>query len=149
VEESVGVFGPGFGAGQARVWFCVPAPLDFSRFRIERLEEAANVGDVAGDSDDHVIANDERSHGRKVAELRVGKLDDPTNGAILGVETDDVRVGGGEIEPVLVHAQAAIADVVAFGFAMVVPNLTAIAGVDGPHVVGDGEVEDPVHFKRS
>src|SRR5215469_2856002 len=38
---------------------------------------------------------------------------------------------------------------VSLGFAVVVPNFAAEAGVHGPNIVGGGEVEDAVHFERS
>ena len=90
MEEGVGISGPRFRTWLARIRLSVPAPLDLSGLRIERFEETSNIRDVAGDSDDHMIADDERGHGRKVAEFGIGKLDDPANGAILGVETNHV-----------------------------------------------------------
>src|SRR5256884_3388363 len=68
-----------------------------------------------------------RSHRGEVAELGVGEFDDPTNRAVPGIEANQVRVGSGEVEPVLIHAQAAIADVIAFGNTLVMPDLAAIA----------------------
>src|SRR5205823_13633639 len=85
---------------------------------------------------------------REVTELWVGELDDPANTPILGIETDQMRVGRSKVEPILVHAQSAIADVVAFGNTQVVPNLTPKASVDSPHVVGRREIENAVHFQR-
>src|SRR5207253_462330 len=53
-----------------------------------------------------------------------------------------------EIKPILVHAQAAMPNVVAFRSSLVMPNLPAEAGVDGPDIVRSAEVENAVHFQR-
>ena len=42
-----------------------------------------------------------------------------------------------------------MADVVAFGSTVVMPDFAAVAGVHGPNVVGGGEVENAVDFERS
>ncbi len=94
-----------------------------------------------------MIAHDERRHGREITELDVGQLDVPTHLAVFGAETDQVGIGRGEVKPIFVHAQAAMADVVAFGGALVMPDLAAEAGVDGPDIVWRGEVENAVHFE--
>jgi hypothetical protein len=60
-----------------------------------------------------------------------------------------VRIGSGEVEPVLIHAQAAVTDVITFGNTLVMPDLPAIASVDGPNVVRRGEVENAVDFEGS
>ncbi len=59
-----------------------------------------------------------------------------------------MAVGGGEVEPALVHGHAAVADVFALGGAVIVPDLVAGAGVDGPNVVGHREVEDAIDQQR-
>src|SRR5690349_12593726 len=149
VEESVGIFRPSFGAGLAGIGFGVPAPLDGSGFRIERFEITANIGNVTRDTGNDVITDHQRSHGGEIAELGIGELDVPPDRAALGVEADHVGVRRGEVEPILVHAQAAIADVVAFRFTVIVPNLAAETSVDGPNVVRRREVENAVYFKGS
>src|SRR6266700_3250651 len=115
VEDGVGVVGPRFRARLAGVRIGVPAPLDRSGLRIQGLKETPNIRNIAGHADDHVIAYNQRRHCREVTELWIGELDDPANAAILGIETDQMRVGRSKVEPILVHAQSAIADVVAFG----------------------------------
>src|SRR5207302_10364620 len=57
----------------------------------------------------------EWGHRREVAEFWIGELDDPADAAILCLETDQVGVGGSKVEPILVHTQTAIANMVAFG----------------------------------
>ena len=115
VEDGVGVVGPRFRARLAGVRIGVPAPLDRSGLRIQGLKETPNIRNIPGHADDHVIAYNQRRHCREVTELWIGELDDPANAAILGIETDQMRVGRSKVEPILVHAQSAIADVVAFG----------------------------------
>lgn len=70
------------------------------------------------------------------------------NGTILGVEANQVRVGGREVEPILVHSDTAIANMVAFGMTFVVPNQPAKSSVDGPNIVGNREVENAVNLER-
>src|SRR5205085_4864327 len=103
MKDGIALFRPSFRSWLTRVRLRVPAPLERSGFRIERIEEAANVSDVARDTGDNVIANHERSHRREVSELRIGELYIPTHCSILGVQTDHVRVGSGEVKPILVH----------------------------------------------
>ena len=138
---------PETGTGLAGIGLGVPAPLDGSGFWVQRLEVAANVCNITRDARDEVIANNQRSHGGEVAELGVGEFDVPTNGSVFGIEANHVGVRGGEVEPILVHAQTAVADVVALRFSVVVPNLAAEASVHGPNVVWGGEVENAVHFE--
>src|SRR5437899_224116 len=57
-------------------------------------------------------------------------------------------VGRFDVEPVFVHGDSAMTDVVAFGFALVVPDLAAEFRVDGPDVVGRSEVHDAVYDER-
>ncbi len=149
MEKGVSVFGPRFGARLAGIWLGVPAPLDCSGVGIQRLEQTTDVRGVPGESDDHVVTNHKRRHRREVAKLGISQFDDPANGAILGIQTDQVRIGGSEVEPILVHGQAAMADVVAFGSAMVMPDLASVPGIDSPNVLGHGEVKNAVHFQRS
>src|SRR5215467_2233112 len=57
-------------------------------------------------------------------------------------------VGGLEEEVILVHGDAALPDVIAYGLAIVVPDLMSVAGVDGPDVVRRREVKNPVDDQR-
>ena len=68
----------------------------------------------------------------------------------LAVERDQPAIGRHEVEPVAVHAEAAIAhQVAALILPAVVPDLLAGAGVERPGMVGNGEVEDAVDHQRS
>ena len=113
------------------------------------VEDAANVGGVAGNAGDDVIFDDERRHRGEVAELGVGEFDVPHELSIFGGEAKQVRVGRREIKFVAEHGDAAMADVIAGDFAFEMPDRQAEARVDGVDVVGDGEIQDAVHFERS
>ena len=77
-------------AGRRRA---VERPLRLARLGIERLQHARQIVEVAGDADQHVIADDERRVRRPVAALRVGDLDIPFHLAVFRVQRDQVRVG--------------------------------------------------------
>src|SRR5260221_1759580 len=57
-------------------------------------------------------------------------------------------VGRFDVDPVFVHGDATMADVIAFGFTLVMPDLAAELCVDGPNVVGRSEVHDAVYDER-
>ena len=58
-------------------------------------------------------------------------------------------IGSGEVQPLFVHRDAAMADMEAFvGRIGVMPDLMAGAGIHGPDVVGHGEVQNAVDQKR-
>ena len=119
------------------------------RLRIARLEVAGHVERVAAHAEDHVVADHDRRRGREVLALHAGDFLVPALLARRRVERDEVVVGREEIQPVAVHADAAVADVdAAPGPPEVVPQLAAGARVDRPDVVGRGEVQDAVHQQR-
>ena len=92
-----------------------------------------------------MIFDDERRHGAPVALVDVGDDLVPADLAVFGIERNQMGIGGGEVEPAFVHGDAAMADVVALGCdAVVMPDQMAGAGVDGPDVVGHGEVDDSI-----
>ena len=65
------------------------------------------------------------------------------------IERNQIIVGGFEEEPVAVNADASISDVdAALGLPPVMPKLAAGAGVHGPGVIGNGEIQHAVHFER-
>src|SRR5437879_264546 len=57
-------------------------------------------------------------------------------------------VGRFDVDPVFVHGYATMADVIAFGLALVVPDLAAEFRVDGPNVIGRSEIHDAVDDER-
>jgi len=96
-----------------------------------------------------VVVDYHRRHGGEVLKLLVGDLFAPALLAGVRVEGDKPSVGAHEVEPVAVHADAAVADeVAAVVDPIVLPEELALARVDGENVVGDGEVEDSVDQQR-
>ena len=148
MRDGVGALRPSFRSGLARLRLGIPAPLQLAGFRIARIEKARNVGHVAGDADQHVILDHQRRHGREVAELGIGQFDVPAQLAVFGVERDQMAIGRFEVQPILVHADAALADVVALRFAEVVPDDAAGARIQRPDVIGRREIQDAVDFER-
>ena len=129
-------------AGRRRA---VEDPLGLAGIGIDGFQLAGHVIEIAGDADQNVISDDERSVGGPETPAGIGDHDVPLDGAILGVEGDQMAVGGGQVDGVLVNVGAAMADVERAVAGMgVVPNLLRGAGVNGPEVVGRGEVEDAV-----
>ena len=145
-----GVFvGPRFRALFADARGGVPVPLGFAGLGVAGFEVARDVERIATGADDDVVADHDGRGGGEVFEAHVADFDMPALFAGFRVEADEVIVRGFEVEPIAIHAEAAAADVdAALRFPLVVPELTAGAGVDGPGVVGNGEVEHAVDFKR-
>src|ERR1700722_6501015 len=145
-----GIFvGPGIHAGIAFARSGPPLPLQCAGFRITGLEEAGVIEMVASDAYDDVIADYHGRYGRRVIQLGIGDRNFPALLASTRVETDQVAIGGFEVQPVGVHAAAAITNGRAgVGRIFVVPELVAGARVGGPHVVGRGEIENALDQQR-
>ena len=87
-------------------------------------------------TNEHVIADDNRRERREILLLEIGDFDVPALLAGARIERDQIVVGRLEVEVVVPHADAAAADVrTAARFPEVVPDLMAVARVDGPRVV--------------
>ena len=95
-----------------------------------------------------MIANDQRRHGRKISELRVGQLDLPARLAVARVQADELRIGRREVEFVFVHGHAAMADMVTLGLPVELPDLPPGARVHGPHAIRHGQIHDAVDHER-
>ena len=96
-----------------------------------------------------VIADHDRRHGGEILLVEIGDLLVPALLAGPRVERDQVIVRRFHVQPVALHAEAAIADVrAALGLPEVVPEVVAVARVDRPGVVGRGEVEDAVDLQN-
>ena len=118
-------------------------------FRIARFEIAGNIERIAAHADDDVIADDDRRGRGEILLFHVGDFNVPALRAILGVERNQVIVGRFEVQPVAVHAEAAVSDVdAAVRFPVVMPDLAAGARVHGPGVIGEREIQHAVHFER-
>ena len=93
-----------------------------------------------------MVADYERGHGGPIALIDIGNLDVPADRAVFGIQRDHVRIGTHEIKPVAVDGDTALPDVVPFvGRVLIVPDQMPGAGIDGPQVIGDGEVKDSVN----
>ena len=113
----------------------IKLPLQLARLGIERLQKSRSVEVVAG-ADEHVIADDNRRERREILLLEIGDFDVPALLAGARIERDQIVVGRLEVEVVVPHADAAAADMrAAARFPEVVPDLMAVARVDGPRVV--------------
>ena len=141
--------GPRFGAGLTRTRRRVPAPHHLSALGIARLEIARDVERVAADADDHVTSDHDRRVRGKILALHARDLVVPALFSSRGLERDEVVVGREEVQPVAVHADAAVADVVAAaGLPREVPHLASRTRVDGVDVIGHREVENAVDDER-
>lgn len=104
--------------------------------------------EIVGRTDQQVVADHNGSDGGEILLVEIRNDFVPTLLAGFSVERHQVIVRGFEVEPILVHTHATIADVRSpLGLPEVVPEDGAIAGVDGPRVVGYRDVEDPVHLQ--
>ena len=141
--------GPRLGARLAFARRRVETPHDFSALGIARLEIAGHVERVAADADDHLLADDDRRVGREVLALHAGDFLVPALLAGRRVEGDEIVVGRQEVQPLLVDADAAVADVIAAArFPEVVPDLTSRARIDGPHMIGRRQIQHSVDEQR-
>ena len=91
-----------------------------------------------------MISDDERSVSRPKAFCRIRNDGVPLDFAVPGVQSQQVAIGRGEIDGFLVDRRAAMPDVegVVLGV-LVMPDLLAGALVDGPEIVGRGDVDIP------
>src|SRR5205814_5047895 len=118
--------GRGLGARLAGPVRRVEAPHDFAALRIARLEITLHVQRVAAHADDDLLADDDRRVGREVLTLHAGDFLVPALLPGGGVERDEIIVRREEVEPLLVQADAAVADVIAAArLPEVVPDLAA------------------------
>ena len=81
--------------------------------------------------------------------IEVGDFDVPAFLPGPRVERHEIVVGRFEEQVVAPHCRAAIADVrAAAGLPHVAPQLTPVAGIEGPDVIRRRHVEDAVHLKN-
>src|SRR5262249_8715045 len=118
-------------------------------FGIAGFKIPGDIEVVAAHPDDDVVPDRDRSDRPVVHLVEIADGLVPALGAILRIERNQVAIGRFEIEMVAVHGGAAIADMhAADGVPGVVPELAAGARVNGPGVVGEGEVEDAIYHQR-
>ena len=119
----------------------VPPPLQVASLWIARFQIAFHVHRVAAHTHDDVILDHQRGHRREVLQLLIGNLFAPALFAVFDIERDEPAVRALEIEPVAVHADAALShQVTALVLEIVLPDMLAGAGVNRENVVGDCEV---------
>ena len=95
---------PGFGV-------TVPVPLQFTGFRIAGFEIAGNIEIVPADADDHVILDNDGRDASVIHLIQIADLLVPSLLAVLQVQRDEIAIGCFEVQPVLIYADAAIAEV--------------------------------------
>src|SRR5205085_1356420 len=71
------VAGPAFAARFAGRWYRPEAPRQFSGLRVVGVEEAADAGLAAADADDHLVVDDQRRGGDRVAGRVLADVDGP------------------------------------------------------------------------
>ena len=97
-----------------------------------------------------MVAHNERRLRGPVALLHIRKLNDPAHFPVLGIQRNQVRIRRNEEDPVLIHANTALADMVPFiRWIGVVPEHVTGPGIDGPHIVRHGKVQNTVDQQRS
>ena len=96
-----------------------------------------------------MIADDQWGHRRPVALLDIGDNDVPTDRAILCIQRNKMGVRCEVVKPPLVHRHSAMADMQSFvDRLIIVPEHMPGTGVNGPYIIGDGEVEHAVNEQR-
>ena len=137
------------GFGRTRGRRAVEDPLRLAGLGINRLELPGNVVEIAGNADQHVIAHDQRRIGRPIAFLGIGDDHIPFDLAGLGVESNQVTIRCCQVHGVLIYGGSAMPDVKRLiGGVLIVPQLLGRARIDGPQMVGRGQIQDAVHQDR-
>ena len=138
--------GPTFRFRRSNFRVGVPAPLPLAGFRVVRLDIARYVKVVATDAGDHVITHHQRRGAGKVKQVGIADRFVPTLLAVLHVERHQIAVRRDEEEPFAGGGHAAVADMDAAARRPgEVPQLTACARVNRPHMIGNREEHDAVH----
>ncbi len=96
-----------------------------------------------------MIAHHHGRSGGEVLHLLVGYFFSPALFAVVRIERNEPAIRRQKVQPVAVHAHAAIPyQVSALVYPVVVPQLQAGACIQRIHVIGNREVEDSVHQQR-
>ena len=103
-----GVAGPGFVAGFAGSGNGVEAPRAAAGLRVVGIDEAADAGFAAADTDQDFAANGERRQRHAVAGLVIFDLGRPAFEAALGVERDQVAIERGDEDLVIENGGPAV-----------------------------------------
>src|SRR5262249_21222663 len=104
----------------------IESPLGLACLRIERLQLAGQIIKIAGDTEDHVITDDEWSIRGPIPFVGIGNHDIPPYRPVFGVECDEMRIRRRKINGIFVNGDAAMADVERIIFrGPVMPHLLA------------------------
>ena len=148
---------PGVVAGLAGSGDRVGGPGDLSALGVQGDQPSAGAEFAAGHPGDDVALHDQRSAGDRDAIGVVGNLRIPDHFAGLGVQRDDVRVDGAEVDVVTVEDAAPVDHVAADDgqglvrkLALVLPEeFTAARIQPEERVVRGGDHEHSVVFDRN
>src|SRR5579859_1024701 len=125
-----------------------PFPLNVAGFGIMSFQETGNVERIAASANDDMVADNNRRGRGEVLLLHVGNFLVPTLFSGQCIERNKIVVWSLEKNPASVHAHAAVADVnAALRLPRVMPYFASGAGIDGPCVVGSGEIEDAIYHQ--
>ena len=86
----------------------VEAPRALAGLRVVRVDESADAVLGAGDADDHLVLDDERREGHRVAGAVIDELDVEQHAAGLHVERDQMRIERPHEQPIAEDAEAAV-----------------------------------------
>ena len=138
---------PGFRSRFARLRHRIPVPENFSVLGASGFQKSRDVRLIVGHAGDETVLHHQGRHADVIAELVIGYFQVPNLPSGARIQTDEVRIGRTEIQPVLVHRDTPLSDHVARTLALEVPDLPARPRVHRPYVVRDREVQDSVHHE--
>src|SRR6185437_3740961 len=96
-----------------------------------------------------MVPDDNGSHGGKVLEIERGDHFLPLLLARLSIEAEQEIVGGFKVDIVMPDTDATVTNVIAaLRLPKEMPDLVTIAGVEGPNIVGNCEVENTVYLEN-
>src|SRR6185312_2605943 len=93
----------------------IPAPLQFTGFRIARFEEPGIVHRIATDANQHVVADNNGSRARIIFELQVSDFLVPALSPVLNVQRNQMIIRSLKEQPVAVDANSPVSNVYAAG----------------------------------
>src|SRR5690349_3581593 len=141
---------PTFGTGiTLLLWHGIPPPLQIARLRIARLEISGNIQIVTAHPDEHSILDHNGRYAPVVELIEVAYLLVPSLLPVLQLERNQVTVGSFEVQPVPIHADAAVTKVnTTSRLPNVVPDLAPGTRIHCPDVIRDREIQDAIDQNR-
>ena len=101
------VAGPGVVPEFAGSGHGIPAPQAAAGGRLVRVEEPAGAEFAAADADDHLVFDDQRRTGDRVAQHRVGDLDFPQRVSRADVQRQQRGIERADEQPLIEHGHSA------------------------------------------